>query len=377
MRFSAPMFECVRKPLNEAETLPPICYHDREFYELECRNIFLRMWTPVGRIEEWPNAGDFKAFDRFGVPFIVVRDRNGGLRAFANSCRHRGARITTGEGNCNRFVCPYHSWVYDLDGSLRTSPGMEDAVGFDRERYGLRDVRLELWHGFVFVNFSAEAPSLSDQLGDVEHYMSSYDLDNFVTTGRREYVVEANWKTYIENSMEWLHHPTVHRDSIAGKVATIEREVIYGNPGDYVIIHSLAKGTSRAVMGSDQGFPPVSTLSPKAREGSNYVLLYPFTMIGCDVDSVWYKSMIPEGPDRVRNIATFCFHRETVARPDFERVAPNYYRRFQKVVEEDNVAMQKQFAGLLSPLAQPGRFSSKEVLVHAIDNWVLDRVLAH
>jgi len=373
--LDARLFAAVRKPLHEAQTLPPACYHDPGFYELERTRIFLRMWTPVGRSEEWAHPGDYKAFDRFGVPFVVVRDREGKLRAFANSCRHRGSRITTGEGNCNRLVCPYHSWVYDLDGTLRASPGMEEARDFDRADYRLNDVRLDTWGGFVFVNLSPEGPSLREQLGDIDRHTGSYELENVVTTGRREYVVRANWKTYLENTMEWLHHPTVHRDSIAEKVATIEREVARGDPGEYILIHSLAKGASRAVMGRDKGFPPVSTLKGAAREGSNYALIYPFTMIGCDVDSVWYKSMIPEGPDRVRNVVTFCFHPETVARPDFAEIAPNYYRRFQKVVEEDNTAMQNQFAGLVSPLAVPGRYSGKEVLVHAIDNWVLDRVL--
>jgi hypothetical protein len=85
--------------------------------------------------------------------------------------------------------------------------------------------------------------------------------------------------------------------------------------------------------------------------------------------------MIPEGPDKVRNIATFCFHKEICERPDFEKISPNYFKRFITVVEEDNAAMTQQFAGLISPFAKPGRFSDREILVHRIDNWVLDQVL--
>jgi hypothetical protein len=92
----------------------------------------------------------------------------------------------------------------------------------------------------------------------------------------------------------------------------------------------------------------------------------------CYYDKQFYEREL----DKVRNIATYCFHRELVERPDFAEIAPNYYKRFETVVEEDNRAMERQFAGLVSPLAVPGRFSDREILVHRIDNWVLDHVLA-
>jgi phenylpropionate dioxygenase-like ring-hydroxylating dioxygenase large terminal subunit len=370
------LYDGVRKPLPEAETLPPSCYYDKQFYERELSTIFRRKWLMIGRSDEWKSPGDYITFDRIGVPFMVVRDQAGRLRAFANSCRHRGSQVALGSGNCQSFSCPYHSWVYELDGRLRGAAGMENAQGFDKARYGLREIHLDTWLTFVFVNFAADPAPLSAQLGDLGDHLHSYDFDNVVTVGRREYVVTANWKTYVENSMEWLHHPTVHRSSIAGKVATITRNIICGDPGDYIMIQSMAKGVSRATLGSDKGFPPVSTLTGATREGSHYALLYPHAMIGCDVDSIWYKQMIPEGPDKVRNIATYCFHRELVERPDFAEIAPNYYKRFETVVEEDNRAMERQFAGLVSPLAVPGRFSDREILVHRIDNWVLDHVLA-
>jgi phenylpropionate dioxygenase-like ring-hydroxylating dioxygenase large terminal subunit len=373
--FDPQMFNAVRKPLAEAETLPPRCYHDKSFYELEVANIFLRKWVLIGRSDEWKQPGDFLSFERFGVPFFVVKDRTGTLHAFSNSCRHRGARVAYGSGNCAAFVCPYHSWTYDLDGRLRGATGMEHTTGFDKTQYGLHEIKLAVWHSFVFVNFASDCVSLETQLGDLGQHIESYDFENVRTVGRNEWVVNSNWKSYVENSMEWLHHSTVHRKSILGRVASIERTPVCGNPGDYVLVQSRANGVSRAVMGSAKSFPPVSTLKGRTREGSHYVLVYPFTMIGCDVDSIWYKQMIPEGPDKVRNIATYCFHKEICERPDFDEIAPNYYKRFTTVVEEDNEAMIQQFAGLLSPFAQSGRFSDREILVHRIDNWILDQVL--
>ena len=371
--FSPAQFSAVRKKLDEAETLPPVCYHSPEFYDLELRHIFRTKWILMGRSDEWQEPGCFTAYERFGVPFFITRDQGGRLRAFSNTCRHRGSQIVSGSGKVNTFVCPYHSWVYGLDGSLRRAPGMENRC-FQNASYGLAEIRLETWQTFVFVNFSEHAGPLRDQLGDLDKHVDSYDFENVVTVGRDEYVVNTNWKALVENSMEWLHHPTVHRQSIAGKVATVQRNLVYGDPGEYLLTQSRANGVSRATLEHEEGFPPVSTLKGATRDGSHYVLIYPFAMIGCDIDSIWYKQMIPEGPCRVRNIATYCFHKEIMARPDYERIAPNYFRRFRKVVMEDNAAMERQLAGLVSPFAKPGRYADPEILAHRIDNWVLDQI---
>jgi phenylpropionate dioxygenase-like ring-hydroxylating dioxygenase large terminal subunit len=372
--ITADQIHSVRKPLAEAQTLPSECYTSQEFYDLEVHNIFRKKWLLIGRTDEWKEPGAFKCYTRFGVPFFITKDQNGKIHAFANSCRHRGSEMLTGEGTVSRFICPYHSWTYALDGSLRGVTGMEYNPSFDKSQYGLFEIKLDVWQSFVFVNFSTDCEPLAAQMGNLDEYLAPYDFDNVVTVGRDEYVVNTNWKALVENSMEWLHHPTVHKSSIAGKVATIERNIVVGPPGDYLLIQSQAKGVSRSTLENEHGFPPVSTLTGATREGSHYVLIYPFAMIGCDIDSVWYKQMIPEGPDKVRNIATYCFHKETMARPDFEKIAPNYYRRFQKVVKEDNAAMERQLVGLMSPFALPGRYSDREILVHKIDNWVLDHI---
>jgi phenylpropionate dioxygenase-like ring-hydroxylating dioxygenase large terminal subunit len=372
--LSAEAVRSVRKPLAEAATLPPEFYHSEEFYRLEQEHIFRRKWLLLGREDQWKEAGSYKTYTLFGVPFIVIKGKDGQLRALSNSCSHRGSSLLSGEGRCSAIICPYHSWMYGLDGRLLGAPGMKTDGSFDASCYGLEAVRLEVWNTFVFVNLSKDAPTLAHQLGDLGKYLESYDFSNVVTVGQDEYAVGTNWKCFLENSMEWLHHPTVHRQSIAGKVAKVRRNPIAGNPGDYVLIQSLAGGASRATLENERGFPPTSTLTGAAREGSHYVMLYPYSMIGCDVDSVWMKQMIPEGPGRVRNIATYCFHKEAIDHPDYDQIAPNYFRRFRKVVSEDNAAMERQFAGLKSPLARPGRYAEAEILVHKFNNWVLDQV---
>src|SRR5262249_15658276 len=143
-----------------------------------------------------------------------VRDRAGTLRAFSNSCRHRGSAIAEGEGNCRALACPYHGWVYGLDGALLSAGHMEQAAGVDPRRYGLVPLRLATWAGFLFVNFSAHARGLRDYLGDLPEKFESYRLDDMAVVRRKTFDMECNWKLFVENAMEELHIPTVHGKTI-------------------------------------------------------------------------------------------------------------------------------------------------------------------
>ena len=113
--FDPTRYAGVRKPLLEAETLPPECYTDEAFYKREVETIFLKVWNFIGRADRVPNAGYYFAFEFVGVPVVVVRGRDGLVRAFANSCRHRGAKVMQGEGKCTVMSCPYHAWTYAID----------------------------------------------------------------------------------------------------------------------------------------------------------------------------------------------------------------------------------------------------------------------
>ena len=155
----------VRLPQLEAETLPPWCYTSQEFYQREVERIFMRQWIFIGRGDRIPNPGDYVTLDPVGVPVIIVRGDDGGVRAFANTCRHRGTRLTDGDGNCRAFSCPYHGWAYGLDGRLISIAGMEQTANFDKEAFGLISIRLESWDGFLFINFAENGLSLAEQLG--------------------------------------------------------------------------------------------------------------------------------------------------------------------------------------------------------------------
>jgi choline monooxygenase len=370
--FDPNSYVAVRRPLLEAETLPPECYSSPEFYQREVSNIFMKCWNLIGRADYIENPGDYFTHTLVGVSLIVMRGEDGKIRAFVNSCRHRGARLLEGEGNCKSIRCPYHSWLYSTTGALRASNGMQNTRNFSAADYGLAEVKLEIWCGFLFVNFDPHSVSLRDYLGDLDNFTASYEFESMVTVKRREFSLQTNWKSYIENSMENFHLPTVHQKTIGGIKA--EWNPVDGAPGNYVLLQTITTA-SRSTLGNAAAFGPIPTLRGPAANGAQYILIYPCTVIGADLDCVWFKQMAPEGPRTVRYSAGFCFPKVTVERPDFEQIVPNYHNRFDLVISEDNGIAETQAQGLSNSLSRPGRFSSLEPLVHAIDNWILDRVV--
>ncbi len=372
--FDPARYAGVRKPLLEAETLPPECYTSDAFYRREVETIFLKVWNFIGRADRIPNSGDYFAIEFAGVPVVVVHGRDGAVRAFANSCRHRGAKVMSGEGTCTVMSCPYHAWTYAIDdGRLIGAMEMDETAGFAKKDFGLVPLRLELWAGFMFLNFDRDAAPLSDWLGDLPEVLAPYDLDNMVTTRRVEYDLASNWKIYVENAMESYHVPTVHQQ-------TIQKQKRDHNPpiptaGEYCGLFTRHTG-SRALLPDAKGFPYIEGLSGLANEGTYYVLINPSTMFGLTYDCMWWLELHPMGPARSKLIVGSCFPRKTTERDDFDELSGNYYERWNKSIVEDNEISDIQQVGITSPFVQPGRFSYMEPLVHTIDNWVLDRVLA-
>lgn len=374
--FDAKVHEGARRPLLEAETLQPECYTSEEFFKREVDTIFMRVWNFIGRVDYIPNAGDYYTVDFVGVPLVITRDEKGKVQTFVNSCRHRGAKIACEkEGTARALKCPYHGWLYKLDGSLIGCAGMESAKGFDRADFPLISVRTELWGGFIFVNFDPNCQPLTSFLGNIVDTFESYQLENMVCTRRTEYEVPCNWKIYVENAMEAFHVPHVHRNSINRQRGSVKNDRTFdATEGNWVVMHKEHEGT-RAVLVGDESFAPIPGLQGKAAKGTYYPLLFPSTMLGCTIDCMWYLEIHPLSATSMRLIVGACFPKETTQRADFDEIAANYYKRWDMTTQEDVDISVIQQLGVANPLTRPGRLSEHEPLVHAIDNWVLDHVL--
>lgn len=368
--FDPSHYERLRQPLDRAETMPPWCYSAPSFFEREVDTIFRRTWNFIGRADELAKVGDFMALDLFGEPVFLVRGSDGEVRAFLNVCRHRGARLVCETGHKSAIACPYHGWTYGLDGVLRGAPGMEGVADFRREDYGLIPLRLDSWEGFLFLDLSGEAPPLADHLGNLPDAFRSYNFADFVCVKRTEYDLACNWKIYIENAMEDYHTATVHRKSI-GTQETTREDVA----GEWDAIHMPAADTIAILPGDTTPFPHVPSLAGKPASGTFFTVIYPNTFFASTHDCMWWLNAVPVAADRTRVIHGACFPRATTERADFAEVVPRYFKRWEKSLTEDNDISEVQQIGLNSRLGLPGRFSLKEPIVHALDNWVIERVL--
>ena len=199
--------------IADGRTIPFDWYSDPAVLRLERERIFRRAWQYAGRADQAAEPGSFFTCDLGGVPIVVVRDEQGGLRAFLNVCRHRGSLVCEGEGRRATLQCPYHAWTYGLDGSLRAAPRSELVPGFEKERLGLVAVPVEAWGPFVFVNPDPDGAPLAETLGELPALVDASGVDlsslRFLKrAGGPDYA--ANWKVCSENFLECYHCQIAH-----------------------------------------------------------------------------------------------------------------------------------------------------------------------
>jgi choline monooxygenase len=197
--------------IEQAETLPARCYTDLAYLALEAKQIFQRTWQLVARLDQLTQAGSYCTAEIAGEPILLVRGADGQLRGFHNVCRHRASLVAQGAGQCERFRCGYHGWTYDLSGKLIGVPDFEGVANFERERMGLRPLAIATWEQFIFARIDArEQRPLAAYLEDIPQQTERIGISRMQFVERRDYVIECNWKVYVDNYVEGYHLPLVH-----------------------------------------------------------------------------------------------------------------------------------------------------------------------
>jgi len=201
--------------------LPAKYFTDPAVFARARERIFFRTWQFACHASQAQRAGDYFALDVCGESLLIVRGRDGVLRAFYNVCRHRGhPLLEDGGGRRARIVCPYHAWSYELDGRLRMAPGADRVAGFDNRRIRLREVRLEEFLGFVFINLDDDAPPLDACYPGVR--AAALALCPDIESRRLAHAFSAredcNWLAAVENYNECYHCPTAHRSFSEGVI---------------------------------------------------------------------------------------------------------------------------------------------------------------
>jgi len=260
-------------------TLPARLYGCPDAWARERAAVFGRAWLFLGHEAEAAAAGDWIAADLAGHRLLVVRGKDGSLRAFHNVCRHRAGPLVQGvAGHCEgELVCAYHGWRYALDGRLRAATGFGAVEGFDPRELGLLGVRLETWRGLVFVNLDPAAPPLAAHVAALDALLAERGLEMAAPALRRSHDLACDWKVYAENYLEGYHIGAVH-PVLAGELGSAEYRVRVD--GDLVV---------QEAVGVNDG--------PQA---GVWGWLWPNLGINVYRDGAMIERMTPVGPGRTR-----------------------------------------------------------------------------
>ncbi len=197
----------------DSPTLPSRYYTDNDIYQRELTHLHQKTWCYVGHISDVAEPRSYFTDTIAHQPVVVIKGDDAVIRAFFNVCQHRGHELLTGRGKLGKGVsCPYHAWMYNLEGALVRAPHTEELAGFDKSRYSLRTLPIAFAAGLIFVNLDPECepfeaemagfgPSISKQIPDIEQYVAAYRL---------HYDINANWKTVVDNFSEAYHIPVAH-----------------------------------------------------------------------------------------------------------------------------------------------------------------------
>jgi phenylpropionate dioxygenase-like ring-hydroxylating dioxygenase large terminal subunit len=345
----------VAVPFERAVAMPKSVYTSAEFAQQELQHVFSRDWLCAGRAEGLPNPGDYLTMEIAGEPVIVLRDRDGTLRAMSNVCRHRMSTLLQGRGTTRAIVCPYHAWTYNLDGTLRGAPAMTLNDGFCKDLIALPKVRCVNWLGWIMVTLNPEAPDPATVLADVESLVGKFHMENYVESFRQEFRWHTNWKVLAENFMESYHLPVCHAGTIGNTVDLLKMTCPEGLPAfnyHYIIKNdaldlSLAHPTNTTLQGDD-------------RRTTWLLSIYPALLITLTPGYFWYLSLTPDGPGHVKVLYGGGLAPDFVADP---KAAENFVRLqtlLDEVNQEDKGCVEKVYQGLCAGLSEPGPLSHLE-----------------
>jgi len=280
---------------DDALSLPPGIYHDPEILNLEIERIFRKDWICVGRLAEIPETGDYICRNMIDSPVFVVRQKDRSVKAFANVCVHRAARLLDGEGHVSRISCPYHSWTYEVDGQLIGAPFMQETKGFNVKDHRLKALACDTWEGFVYVNLSNDAGLTGDRLNELSTLVADFRMGDYVPVFSAEETWDTNWKCLVENFMDVYHLHRVHKNSFS-KYGSSEEQTTLFPGGDSFAYHYVQDEEG---PGSVQAHPDNNWLQGSDRLRTYLINIFPSHVIQLQPDMLWYLSILPLGTEKV------------------------------------------------------------------------------
>jgi len=361
---------------NSATTIPPRCYNDAFIFEMEKERILLSSWFYVGHVSELSKPGDFFTVDICEEPILLIRDRNNELHALSNVCVHRNFPVAHERGNCNLLKCKYHGWIYNLDGSLRGAPLMEQAQDFSAKDWHLHEFHLEIWQGFLFVNMArGPVPALAPQLEGIAPKFQRHQTEDMVYFQLGEFDLDVNWKCVVDIFAENYHTDALHEESLGDSVPSGNTVVDRTDMDAYSMFRIPSGGDSDINNPDDYclagGFATPESLNNEDRNSAIGGITFPSFSWYFNPDLLFLIEMNPQTVNRTTGRWGIGVSKEAADAADFEEKFAAYKKNSQLVVDEDVWGITEMNRGKRSSFAIQGRTSFAEASLWHFHHWYL------
>jgi len=358
------------RPQTGATAMPPGVYHNHDWHDHELQNIFYQDWLCAGLSAEIAAPGDYLTWQIGNQPVIVMRQRDGTLKAFSNVCRHRMMQLLDGRGHCasRRITCPYHAWSYHLDGALAGAPHMDKRPNFDKSHYGLNEIRLELWEGWIYLTLNPDATQVATLLKNLQPLVANFAMDGYVPVAQQDHRWNTNWKMLTENFMEGYHLPVAHKNTVGAHLAINETR-FSTEAADPSFTYQYFIKTDGAPLGTAHANN--KRLKGKERNTSIMPTIFPTHMYVLAPDHLWYLSLQPDGTDYVKIRFGLAIAPEVLAASeDADALIANAVTFLDAVNAEDKSVVEGIFHGSRAPMSEPGPLSWLEQENHEFTQYV-------
>ena len=359
------------------EGLPRAAYLDDGWYRREMETLFARQWVLAGRASDLA-PGRMRRVEVGAASVIVVRDAEGQLAAYYNSCPHRGSELCRGaEEDIGKLIrCPYHGFAFAAaDGRLVSTAHAIPTTDFDPKAHGLKPVQTRIWNGFLFLSLARNPGEIWADVG--LRTLDNWPMESLVTGHRWEGEIACNWKAFWENYSECLHCPGIHPElcdlvPVYGRGIMGASEALGWTPDDPQR-PNLKPGAQSWTMDGALCGPPFPGLTDAERQaGYSFVTLWPSAYVVAHPDYVRSVRIVPLAPERTKLVAEWHFPAETLAQPGFD--AANVAAFAKIVMTQDGAASEMNQRGIRSPAFTAARLMPEEYEIHRFQQWVLSEM---
>ncbi len=376
----------VLKPIHKANGLPNECYSDGPYNKVERKKIFENNWAVIGTSSSLPKTGNIKSINFLGIPLIMVRDKNQNIKVFHNVCSHRGYKLV--KEDCkhkNLITCPYHSWTYNLNGDLISTPhiggvNIHSNKNFKKNQNNLKQVRSFVWLDLIFINISNKALSFKEYIRPLEKrwkkFISKEDYELIVKPkdyGYFNFIAKCNWKFAIENFCESYHLPFVHPN--LNKYSKIDDHYnIQGLPNRFAGQGTLIYNPK---FKNKFQFPIFPSWPINKQKEAEYIALFPNVMLGMHKDHFYAFWLEPINYKKtIEHMEIYYVGKDAAFSNKYKKIRKENFIQWKNIMTEDLDIIEGMQEGRNSPSYNGGNFSPVlDNPTHHFAKWVVNSLI--